>query len=546
MYAISSHMSALIASFVTAIIEAKSFHDCLILGDKELQVFRSVSSAKVEHSSSDTLSQLQKSNWDLLLANHPLGRAADRLIESLPLIGEHGLGIHLIEPMLLTRNSKSKFVSALEHLGYAPVGIFNTPKGFLQPYTAFRPILLAVSKQPVGSPVFVGELETIEQAEQLAHGFVNGYDSASLSEGTVIPLHDFIGFQRMKALEAIKKLDTEYKSFSKLRIADLATEVNLGSSKKDFVAKDNAIYIPKLGTQNVVSSLEQLSIKAQNYVQVVCDPKKVSAEYLVAFFASTIGNLVLDYLKTQSYIPSIRKAELLEAEISVPSLPVQQEILTSIRKLQKIRSIVEMFERNLAIQPIGSTKVLNQIDTVLDAVGEMSDSERVMSLVRAGESKHVEFKETFNLDVRTQTKEKDRRRDTIKTIAAFMNSSGGTLLVGVNDQGEFTGIDIELQKFHKSDNIQKSKDKFLLDFKNAIKTHIGEQCYPLIDQRLIELDGKLILCVDCQASSTAVFVDDNDFYVRTNPATDLLTGKTLLAYIDNHFLKSRNEAAVWG
>jgi hypothetical protein len=33
----------------------------------------------------------------------------------------------------------------------------------------------------------------------------------------------------------------------------------------------------------------------------------------------------------------------------------------------------------------------------------------------------------------------------------------------------------------------------------------------------------------------AVYVDNKDFFVRTNPSTDQLEGPKLVAYIQNHF-----------
>ena len=68
-----------------------------------------------------------------------------------------------------------------------------------------------------------------------------------------------------------------------------------------------------------------------------------------------------------------------------------------------------------------------------------------------------------------------------------MNTDGGTLLVGVNDNGDITGLDCEIDKFHKN------LDKFLLHFKNLIKAQVGEGFYPLIDYRVVQVSNKSIL-----------------------------------------------------
>ena len=103
------------------------------------------------------------------------------------------------------------------------------------------------------------------------------------------------------------------------------------------------------------------------------------------------------------------------------------------------------------------------------------------------------------------------------------------LLVGVDDDGATIGLSREIQGFHTG-----KTDKFLLHFKNLLKSRIGEQFYPYINQKLISIVGTYVLMVECKRSSRECFVD-TDFYVRTNPATDKLEGKKLIDYIRNHF-----------
>lgn len=64
---------------------------------------------------------------------------------------------------------------------------------------------------------------------------------------------------------------------------------------------------------------------------------------------------------------------------------------------------------------------------------------------------------------------------------------------------------------------------------------IGPQFYPLIDQRLITIQGKQILRVTCLPSDEMVFVDEKEVFVRTNPATDKLEGKALFEYQRRRF-----------
>ena len=103
-------------------------------------------------------------------------------------------------------------------------------------------------------------------------------------------------------------------------------------------------------------------------------------------------------------------------------------------------------------------------------------------------------------------------------------------MVGVNDSGEIRGVNEEMSKFYSS-----SRDKYLLKVKTAIKERIGEPSYPYIDYGLHEIESLLVLRVSCRRSDNPAFVDEKDFYVRTNPSTDKLEGPKQLQYIRQRF-----------
>jgi predicted HTH transcriptional regulator len=168
---------------------------------------------------------------------------------------------------------------------------------------------------------------------------------------------------------------------------------------------------------------------------------------------------------------------------------------------------------------------------MLQVIGELSESDKVLSACRQGESKTVEFKEFFSLDIAKGTRESYIEQSSLKTVAAFLNSEGGTLLIGVKDSGELSGIDREIDKFHKS------TDKFLLHFKNLLKSKIGEAYYTFINYGIVRVSGRQVLMVNCQPSKAPCYLGGSEFYVRTNPATDKLEGQKLVEYVQNHFLR---------
>jgi len=258
--------------------------------------------------------------------------------------------------------------------------------------------------------------------------------------------------------------------------------------------------------------------------------EKAISGYVAAFFRSNLGRLVLQSLTSGAVIPHLNKGDLEQATIALPSFNDQEQILVTQRKLSDLKDSIDNFESELALNPTSSISILAQLDSMLEAIGGLTDSDEVRNIIRQGESKKVEYKETLSLDVKKKTKEKYIELSALKTIVAFLNTEGGALLLGVADNGDVTGIDSEIDKFHKSNT-----DRFLLHLKNIIKTRIGEEFYPYIEYNLVAVGNKTVLFIKCKESKSPCYLDSAEFYVRTNPATDKLEGPKLVQYVQNHF-----------
>jgi len=181
------------------------------------------------------------------------------------------------------------------------------------------------------------------------------------------------------------------------------------------------------------------------------------------------------------------------------------------------------------VNPKSARSIQDKIDTMLLALDEGTETEKIMRILRTGESKTIEFKQTFSVDVKVEKREKYIEKAILKTLDAFLNTNGGILLVGVSDDKKIIGIQGEIKKYYKND------DKFLLHFRNLIKSAIGESFYPFIDYRLIDIENCKILRIDCNPSDVPCYFESKEFYVRTNPATDKLEGPKMVDYIKSHF-----------
>ncbi len=161
---------------------------------------------------------------------------------------------------------------------------------------------------------------------------------------------------------------------------------------------------------------------------------------------------------------------------------------------------------------------------------EDKSKDDLRSLIRKGESFDLEFKSTLRWHIKARRKDPAIEHAALKTIAGFVNSKGGTLLIGVRDDGSIEGIETD-----KFDN----EDKFALHFWNLIKSSMGREVTPFVNARFEKIDGKTVYIVQCERSSRPVFLKhknfDEEFFIRVGPSSAKLAISEALKYIGASF-----------
>ncbi|WP_050813944.1 helix-turn-helix domain-containing protein [Pseudodesulfovibrio mercurii] len=152
----------------------------------------------------------------------------------------------------------------------------------------------------------------------------------------------------------------------------------------------------------------------------------------------------------------------------------------------------------------------------------------VLDLIRSGEGGRLEFKQTLRFNLKSGKNGKEIEHACLKTVSAFLNTEGGTLLIGVADDGTVTGFD--------EDGFE-SDDRALLHFNNLVDRHIGTEFSRYIDSRIIAVDDRRVLRVHCiQAQAPAILdaAKGEEFYVRSGPASRCLTLRQFHDWLKKH------------
>jgi type I restriction enzyme, R subunit len=156
-------------------------------------------------------------------------------------------------------------------------------------------------------------------------------------------------------------------------------------------------------------------------------------------------------------------------------------------------------------------------------------------LIKRGESKTLEFKSTLRWSLKEDRKDdKGVTHAALKTIAAFLNTDGGDLLIGVSDDRSVVGVE--------RDQLE-NDDKFMLHLAQVVRNGLGDRAGTCIDPKMQVVQDKTVCVVSCQRSPEPVFLKwkemekdtEGDFFVRSGPGTTRLSPESAGKYIQTRF-----------
>lgn len=189
------------------------------------------------------------------------------------------------------------------------------------------------------------------------------------------------------------------------------------------------------------------------------------------------------------------------------------------------------YEQFLAARRQRMAQVVREAWSVLcgDTDSEAPVSLSVSELIAGGETGAVEFKSTLRTNLHTGQVDEKIHLSALKTIAGFLNANGGTLLIGVADNGEVLGL--------SADGFQ-NEDKMSLHLVNLIKDRIGDVFLPYIHPHFEDQEGDRVLAIRCERGPKPAFIKDGGqqkFFVRGGNSTAELMGNSITDYVSQRF-----------
>lgn len=163
-----------------------------------------------------------------------------------------------------------------------------------------------------------------------------------------------------------------------------------------------------------------------------------------------------------------------------------------------------------------------------------------IQILRANES------ESVKLELRRLTGDLAHKvlvHSALKTLVAFANSSGGTLLIGVDNEKNILGLEKDfLSKTPKL--AYPNRDGFGLYFDDMVRNYIGDSFSSLMKRKFLKYPQGDILVVQVQSSPVEIFLlkdkegrDSEQLFIRDLSSTKELTGSELAKFIKNRNVK---------
>ncbi|MFH6956693.1 helix-turn-helix domain-containing protein [Flavobacterium aquidurense] len=166
----------------------------------------------------------------------------------------------------------------------------------------------------------------------------------------------------------------------------------------------------------------------------------------------------------------------------------------------------------------------------------------ILGIIQNDEGKHLEYKSSVQYCVKNQIKNKELQFEILKNLAAFANSEGGELLIGVDDEKNIIGLEHADFLTLKNDN---KRDAFRLMFDDLIQSNFGNDYQMVLaDFQFYQIKEKTVCRIIVkQKHGVPVFFKKigktgekyDSFYIRAQASARELKGDDQIKYIESHW-----------
>lgn len=191
---------------------------------------------------------------------------------------------------------------------------------------------------------------------------------------------------------------------------------------------------------------------------------------------------------------------------------------------------LDAYNEFLSVRRAALAQAINDLVTAEEPVKRTD----VANLIANGEGAKIEFKASTRWDYRNQAVNKSLEEVVAKTAAAFMNTDGGTLLVGIADDGTVLGLEADYKTLGKRPN----RDGYQQHLVNILNQYLGKSASASLDIEFQPVMGQEVCCIHVKPSPTPVYFEDGaaaKVFVRTGNTTQELDARDAMTYVKSRW-----------
>lgn len=235
-----------------------------------------------------------------------------------------GRGIFVVSTGFFLRDS---LFLRMAEFGLGVEAAFALPAGTFAPHTNILTYLIVVGRN-LSARLFVAPLSSDSVVNKcVIENFKRAAEGDPLGAGGFVEAASFTGLEGIRSAAAIESAAAQMHHPAETLGGHLAKDIVLCRYQRDFQDAPNTIYVPLLGNSDVRESLDELTLKSQNYAQVLINPDRSSASFVARFLNSELGRELRAQSKAGGVIPRLTKASLASLPVFIPDQAAQRHIL---------------------------------------------------------------------------------------------------------------------------------------------------------------------------------------------------------------------------
>ena len=242
--------------------------------------------------------------------------------------------------------------------------------------------------------------------------------------------------------------------------------------------------------------------------------QKLKLYFVAAVIGAIIGVLVLAPI--YDYVDSQKQADTIASSIDFMWGQIKELLMGNVPKNSLILFYAEIGAM-LGVLTLGIYSFLHKRLLRIELL-KMELDKDITLIIQQGEGPLLEFKSTFRWDIEQSRTNRLLEGVVLKSLAGFLNSKhGGTLLIGVADNGEIIGLENDYQTLKKQ-----NQDGFEQAIMTAIAANLGADLCSYMTILFHVIDTKAICRLIVSPSARPVFINQGNtpkLYVRTGGAT---------------------------